>query len=62
MKYILVEVDYVSKWVEAVAPSNNEGSSVIIFMKKTYSLDLVLHGLSLLMVGPIFIIMYLCPA
>ena len=34
MKYILVAVDYVSKWVEAVALSNNEGKSVTAFLKK----------------------------
>ncbi|XP_069144481.1 uncharacterized protein [Solanum lycopersicum] len=34
MKYILVPVDYVSKWVEAIALSNNEGKSVTAFVKK----------------------------
>ncbi|XP_015165454.1 uncharacterized protein [Solanum tuberosum] len=34
MKYILVAVDYVSKWVEAVALSINEGKSVAAFLKK----------------------------
>jgi len=34
MKYILVAVDYVSKWVEAVALPNNEGKSVTAFLKK----------------------------
>ena len=34
MKYILVAVDYVSKWVEAIALANNEGKSVIAFLKK----------------------------
>ena len=33
MKYILVEVDYVSKWVEAFALENNEGKSVTAFLK-----------------------------
>ena len=31
MKYILVAVDYVSKWVEAIALANNEGKSVTVF-------------------------------
>ncbi|XP_070040759.1 uncharacterized protein [Nicotiana tomentosiformis] len=32
--YILVAVDYVSKWVEAVALPNNEAQSVVAFLKK----------------------------
>ena len=32
MKYILVAVDYVSKWVEAIALANNEGKSVTAFL------------------------------
>ncbi|XP_059288407.1 uncharacterized protein LOC132041725 [Lycium ferocissimum] len=34
MKYILVAVDYVSKWVEVVALPNNEAKSVMGFLKK----------------------------
>ena len=34
MKYILVSVDYVSKWVEAIVLANNEGKSVTAFLKK----------------------------
>ncbi|XP_075092345.1 uncharacterized protein LOC142172589 [Nicotiana tabacum] len=34
MKYILVVVDYVSKWVEAIALPNNEAMSVTTFLKK----------------------------
>nr|XP_010313151.1 uncharacterized protein K02A2.6-like [Solanum lycopersicum] len=34
MKYILVEVDYVSKWVEAITLPYNEGKSVTAFLKK----------------------------
>ncbi|XP_060216833.1 uncharacterized protein LOC132644264 [Lycium barbarum] len=33
-RYILVAVDYVSKWVEAVALPNNEGRSVTAFLKR----------------------------
>ena len=32
MKYILVAFDYVSKWVEAIALTNNEGKSVTAFL------------------------------
>ncbi|XP_070034461.1 uncharacterized protein [Nicotiana tomentosiformis] len=32
--YILVAVDYVSKWVEAVSLPNNEARSVVAFLKK----------------------------
>ena len=34
MNYILVAVDYVSKWVEAIALTKNEGKSVTAFLKK----------------------------
>ncbi|XP_070057088.1 uncharacterized protein [Nicotiana tomentosiformis] len=34
MIYILVVVDYVSKWVEAIALPNNEARSVTTFLKK----------------------------
>ena len=34
MKYILVAVDYVSKWVEDIVLTNNEGKSVTAFLKK----------------------------
>nr|XP_016502100.1 PREDICTED: uncharacterized protein LOC107820352 [Nicotiana tabacum] len=33
-KYILVAIDYVSKWVEAVAPPTNDAKGVIEFLKK----------------------------
>ncbi|XP_070008352.1 uncharacterized protein [Nicotiana sylvestris] len=32
--YILITVDYVSKWVEAVALPNNEARSMVAFLKK----------------------------
>ena len=34
MKCILVVVDYVSKWVEAIALANNQRKSVSAFLKK----------------------------
>ena len=34
MKYILVEVYYVYKWVEAITLANTKGKSVIAFLKK----------------------------
>ena len=34
MKCILVVVDYMLKWVEAIALSNNKGKSVTAFLKK----------------------------
>ena len=33
MKYILVAVDYLSKWVEVIAVTYNEGKSVIAIFK-----------------------------
>ena len=34
MKYILLEMDYMSNWVEAIALSNNEGKCVTALLKK----------------------------
>ena len=34
MKYVLVAADYVSKWMEVIAVSNNEWKSVTAFLKK----------------------------
>ena len=34
IKYSLVAVDYVSKWVEGIALANNEGKSVTMFLRK----------------------------
>ena len=51
VKYILVAVDYVSKWAEAIAFSNNEGKSVIAFLKKVSFPDLAHLGTLLLMEG-----------
>ncbi|XP_070021390.1 uncharacterized protein [Nicotiana sylvestris] len=34
MTYILVAVDYVSKWVEAISLPNNDARSVTTFLKK----------------------------
>lgn len=34
--YILVEVEYVSNWVEAVALPNNEAKSVVRFLRKNF--------------------------
>ena len=54
MKYILVEVYYASKWVEAIDLANNEGKSVTAFLKIIYSLDLVHQGQLLVMGDPTF--------
>ena len=34
IKYILVALDYVFKWVEAIALANNEGKGVTAFLKR----------------------------
>jgi len=41
-EYILVPVDYVSKWVEAIALPNNDAKLRTKFIKKIYFLDSVL--------------------
>ena len=40
-EYILVAVDYVSKWVEAIATPTNDSKVVIKFLKKISLQDLV---------------------
>ena len=52
MNYILVAVDYVSKWVEAIALTKNEGKSVTAFLKKIYSIVLAPQGQLLVMGAP----------
>ena len=52
MKYILVAVDYVSKWVEAISLANNEGKSVTAFFKRIYSLILAPQRQLLVMGAP----------
>ena len=54
MKYILVAVDHVSKWVEAIALANNEGKSVIAFLKKNIFSRFGIQGLLLVMGDPTF--------
>ena len=38
--YILLAVDYVSKWVEAIACPRNDASTIVNFMQKHISADL----------------------
>ena len=54
MKYILVAVNYVSKWVKIIALANNEGKSVTMFSKKNIFPDLAPQGLLLVMGDPTF--------
>ena len=44
--YILVAVDYVSKWVEAQATKKNDAAVVTKFLKITFSVDLAHLGSS----------------
>ena len=41
--YILVVVDYISKWVEVVALPTNDAKAVVKFLQKTFSQDLALQ-------------------
>nr|XP_016485958.1 PREDICTED: uncharacterized protein LOC107806335 [Nicotiana tabacum] len=54
MAYILVAVDYVSKWVEAITLPNNEARSITAFLKKNIFTRLEPQGPSLVMVVLIF--------
>ena len=47
--YILLAVDYVSKWVEAVACPKNDANTVVGFYKEIFSADLGHPELSLVM-------------
>ena len=49
-------MDYVSKWVEAVALPNNDARVVIKFLKRISSQDLAHLGHSLVMGEHIFVI------
>ena len=53
-EYILVAVDYVSKWVEAIATPTNDARVVVKFMKRIFSLDLAYLEQSLVMEVNIF--------
>ena len=53
MKYILVAIDYVSKWVEAIAHANNEGKSITVFLKKNIFTRFGTQGLLLVMGIPL---------
>lgn len=33
-KYILVSIDYVSKWVESIVLADNKAERVVLFLKK----------------------------
>ena len=53
--YILVAIDYVSKWVEAIPACTNDHAVVVKFLKKYIFLGLVCPELSLVMVAPTFV-------
>ena len=50
-KYILVGVDYVSKWVEAIASPTNDAGTVTRFLRKIYFPGLEPQELSSVMEG-----------
>ena len=54
-KYILVAVDYVSKWVEAIATPTNDSRVVAKFMKNTIFPLFVVPGLLIIDGGSHFI-------
>ena len=55
-EYILVVVDYVSKWVEAIATRTNDSKVVVQFSKKIFLQGLVHLGQSFQMGGSILLI------
>ena len=56
-KYILVIVDYVSKWVEAIPTIHNDANLSRRCLRKLFSQDLALLEHWLVMEVPIFVIM-----
>ena len=54
--YILLAVDYVSKWVEAIPKRTNDYKVVLKFLKEHIFLALECLAQSLVMVGSIFVI------
>ena len=46
-EYILLAMDYVSKWVDAIPTRTNDAKVVVKFVGRTYLLDLVCPKLSL---------------
>ena len=54
--YILLAVDYVSKWVEAIPTRTNDHKVVLRFLKNIFFLVLECLVQSLVMVGSIFVI------
>ena len=58
--YILLSVDYVSKWVEAIPTRTNDHKFVLKFIKEhIFFLDLEYLVLLLVMVDSIFVIIFL---
>ena len=54
--YILLAIDYVSKWVEAIPTRTNDHKVVLKFVKEHIFLALECLMQSLAMVGSIFVI------
>ena len=59
MKYILLAVDYMSKWVEVIAFVNNKVKSVTTFLKKNIFSRFGTQGLLYVMGDPTFATSYL---
>ena len=60
-EYILLAVEYVSKWLEAIPSRTNEAKVAVKFLRESILLDLVCPVLSLVIRAPILIIDLLMP-
>ena len=56
-EYILVAVDYVSKWVEAVATPRNDAKAVVKFIKKNIFARFRVPRILIMMVVRIFVML-----